>query len=142
VTIPAKYVLGLSRSLSGGQSEGQKLCESALDSAANAGDFGLHTRALLAAAEAALARNDAQRALSLALLAQTQSARGELYESEWRAWMIASLASEKLGNSVQSATQRTDASASRAKLEQQWGADAFKQYSSRPDIQVYVNKPG
>ena len=142
VTIPAKYVLGLSRSLSGSQSEGQKLCESALDSAANAGDFGLHTRTLLAAAEAALARNDAQRALSLALLAQTQSARGELYESEWRAWMIASLASEKLGNAAQSATQRTDASASRAKLEQQWGAEAFKQYSSRPDIQVYINKPG
>jgi tetratricopeptide (TPR) repeat protein/predicted Ser/Thr protein kinase len=142
VTIPAKYVLGLSRSLSGGQFEGQKLCESALDSAANAGDFGLHTRTLLAAAEAALARNDAQRALSLALLAQTQSARGELYESEWRAWMIASLASEKLGNAAQAATQRTDASASRAKLEQQWGAEAFKQYSSRPDIQVYINKPG
>ena len=142
VTIPAKYVLGLSRSLSGGQSEGQKLCESALDSAANAGDFGLHTRALLAAAEAALARNDAQRALSLALLAQTQSARGQLYESEWRAWMIAALASEKLGNGAQSAAQRTDASASRAKLEQQWGAEAFKQYSSRPDIQVYMNNPG
>ena len=142
VAIPAKYVLGLSRSLSGGQSEGQKLCESALDSAANAGDFGLHTRALLAAAEAALARNDAQRALSLALLAQTQAARGELHESEWRAWMIASLASEKLGNADQSATQRTDAAASRAKLEQQWGPDAFKQYSSRPDIQVYINKPG
>ncbi len=142
VTIPAKYVLGLSRSLSGGQAEGQKLCESALESAANAGEFGLHTRALLAAAEAALARNDAQRALSLALLAQTQSARGELYESEWRAWMIAALASEKLGNGAQSATQRTDASASRAKLEQQWGADAFKQYSSRPDIQVYMNNPG
>ncbi len=24
-----------------------------------------------------------------------------------------------------------------SKLEQQWGADAFKQYAARPDIQVY-----
>ncbi len=142
ITIAGKYVVGLARSLSGGQSEGQRLCDMALDSAANGGDYGLHTRALLASAEAALARNDAQRALSLALLAQTRAARVEQIETEWRAWMIASLASERLGNADQSAKQRAESSVLRAKLEQQWGAEAFKQYSSRPDIQVYINRPG
>jgi tetratricopeptide (TPR) repeat protein/predicted Ser/Thr protein kinase len=141
VTIAGTYVLGLSRALSGGQ-DGQKLCDSALELAANGGDFALHTRAMLAAAEAALARNDAQRALSLALMAQTRSARADLFESEWRAWMIASRANERLGNTEQSLAQAKDAMLPRVKLEQEWGADAFKQYSSRPDIQVYMNRPG
>jgi len=97
---------------------------------------------MLAAAEAALARNDAQRALSLALMAQTRAARVELWESEWRAWMIAARANERLGNRAQSDEQYQNALVPRSKLEQQWGADAFKEYSSRPDIQVYMNRPG
>ena len=141
IVIAGKYVMGLSKTLSG-RADGQKLCDSALDAAANSGDFGLHTRAMLAAAEAALARNDAQRALSLALMAQTRAARVELWESEWRAWMIAARANERLGNRAQSDEQYQNALVPRSKLEQQWGADAFKEYSSRPDIQVYMNRPG
>jgi uncharacterized protein YukE len=69
--------------------------------------------------------------------AQTRFARGSQFESEWRAWMIASKASEMLGDKTTSEVQLRNAQSVRSKLEQQWGADEYKKYSSRPDIQVY-----
>jgi eukaryotic-like serine/threonine-protein kinase len=143
VTIQSKYVLGLVKALSGnGQKEAQKLCDEALNAASSAGDFGLHSRALLAAAEAALARNDAAAALSLATQAQERVARTGQFESEWRAWFIASRASAQLGNKDQADEQLRKAFDARAKLEQLWGADAFRKYTSRPDIQVYMQASG
>ena len=73
VAIQSKYVLGLTKALSGGAKDAQKLCDEALASASTAGEFGLHSRALLAAAEAALAAKDGQKALSLATPAQEGS---------------------------------------------------------------------
>jgi hypothetical protein len=141
VTIQSKYVHGLAKAFSGGQREAQRFCDEALTAASNAGDFSLHSRALLAAAEAALARNDGQQALALATQAQERSARGGQLASEWRAWFILARANTLLGNVDQSAQQFKKASDLRSQLEQQWGADAFKQYLSRPDIQVYMQKP-
>ena len=143
VTIQGKYVLGLAKALSGtGQQEAQKLCDDALNEASSAGDFGLHSRALLAAAQAALARNDAQAALSLATQAQERAARGGQFESEWRAWLIASRANALLGNKDQAEEQLKRAFDARAKLEQEWGVEAFRKYISRPDIQVYMQASG
>ena len=142
VAIESKYVLGLAKALSGGHKEAQKFCEEAVSAASNAADFGLHSRTLLAAAEAALARKDTQNALSLAMQAQERFARGGQFESEWRAWLIASRANAQLGNKDQADSQLKRASDSRARLEQEWGAEAFKQYSSRPDIQVYMQSAG
>ena len=141
VTIQSKYVHGLAKAFSGGQKEAQKFCDEALTAASKAGDFGLHSRALLAAAEAALARNDGQQALSLATQAQERAARGGQLASEWRAWYVLARANALLGNMDQSTQQFRKASDLRAQLEQQWGTEAFKQYSSRPDIQVYMQKP-
>jgi tetratricopeptide (TPR) repeat protein/predicted Ser/Thr protein kinase len=142
VVIQSKYVVGLAKTLSGGQKDGEKLCDDAVNSAANAGDYGLHSRALLAAAEAALARNDAQKALSLAIQAQERSARGGQLESEWRAWLIASRANAELGNKDVSAEQAKKSSDVSNQLQQQWGVEAFKRYTSRPDIQVYTKGTG
>ncbi len=143
VTIQGKYVLGLAKALSGGgQKEAQKLCDDAVNAASSAGDFGLHSRALLAAAEAALARNDPQLALSFATQVQERAGRAGQFESEWRALVIASRANAQLGNKDQADEQLRKASASRDKLQQQWGADAFRKYSSRPDIQVYMQTAG
>jgi serine/threonine protein kinase/Tfp pilus assembly protein PilF/predicted nucleic acid-binding protein len=138
VAIESLYVLGLAKAHSGGQKEAQKFCDEAIKAASTAGDFGLHSRALLAAAEAALSRNDAATALTLAVQAQERFARGEQLESEWRAWLIASKASAKLGDKDRSDEQLRKAMDARSKLEQQWGGDAFKRYTARPDIQVYT----
>ncbi|HEU4770156.1 MAG TPA: tetratricopeptide repeat protein, partial [Pyrinomonadaceae bacterium] len=142
VAIESKYVLGVAKALSGGHKEAQKFCEEAMSAASTAADYGLHSRTLLAAAEAALARNDAQNALSLATQAQERFARGGQFESEWRAWLTVARANAQLGNKDQADLQLKRASDCRSRLEQQWGAEAFKQYLSRPDIQVYMQGAG
>ncbi len=142
VTIQSKYVHGLARAFSGGQKEAQKFCDEALNAASNAGDFGLHSRALLASAEAALARNDGQQALLLATQAQERAARGGQLAAEWRGWTIMARANALLGNTGQSADQLRKASELRGNLEREWGTEAFKNYISRPDIQVYLQATG
>ena len=142
VAIKSKYVLGLAKTFSGGQKEGQRLCDDALNAAASAGDFGLYLRTLLVAAEAALERKDAQKALALATQAQERSAGGGQLESQWRAWNIAARANSELGNKDQSVDQQKKSSDALDQLQQQWGADVFKRYTSRPDIQVYMKGPG
>jgi serine/threonine protein kinase/Tfp pilus assembly protein PilF len=140
VAVESKYVFGLAKAFSGGQKDAQKFCDEALAAASTAGEFALHARALLAAAEAALARNDGQSALSLGTQAQERFARGEQLQSEWRAWIVIARANALLGNKDQSVEQLRKASDLAAKLEQQWGSDAFKRFTSRPDIQVYMQQ--
>jgi tetratricopeptide (TPR) repeat protein len=138
VPIQAQFILGVVKAASGARKEAQKLCGDAITAAANAGDFSLHSRALLAGAEAALKGNDAQSALTLATQARDRFARGEQLESEWRAWQIASRASRQLGDTNKADEQSSNAANVRSKLEQQWGSDVFKLYTARPDIQVYT----
>lgn len=142
VAIEGKYVLGLVKAFSGNGKEAQKLCAEAVKTAAGAGDTALLARAQLANAEAALRSNDAQTALTLATLAQESFARGAQLESEWRAWLIASQASERLGDKNKADEQLRKAMDTRSKLEQQWGSDAFKRYTSRPDISGLIDRTG
>jgi len=137
VTIQAQYILGLAKSISAAQGEASKLCEDSIKAASNAGDFGLHSRALLACAEVALRGNDAKTALSLATQAQERFALSGQLESEWRAWVNIARANGRLGDNSKAQEQMAKADVTRSKLEQQWGADVFKQYAARPDIQVY-----
>ncbi|HKS10663.1 MAG TPA: tetratricopeptide repeat protein [Pyrinomonadaceae bacterium] len=136
IAIEGRSVLGLAQAMSGNGREGLKMCDEAVKMAAAAGDFLLQSRALLNKAEAALLTNDAHTALNLATDAQARFESGQQYESEWRALLIASRASEKLGDKNKAQELFGNAMNVRAKLEQQWGAEAFKQYSSRPDVQA------
>jgi hypothetical protein len=133
-TIQAQYFLGLAKA---GSAEAQKLCNQSIAAASNAGDFGLHSRALLACAEVALKAKDPTTASTLATQAQERFARGNQLESEWRAWAIASRANKDLGDNNTAQEQMRNAEGKRSELEHQWGADVFKQYAARPDIQVY-----
>ena len=142
VAIKSKYVLGLAKTLSGGQQDGQRLLDESVNAASSTGDVALYIRTLLVAAEAALARKDAQKALTLATQAQERSAGGGQLESQWRAWNIIARANSELGNKDQSVEQTKKSSDALGQLQQQWGADAFKRYTSRPDIQVYMRGAG
>lgn len=135
IAIQAQYILGLAKATSG--NEAQKICEESIKAASSAGDFGLHSRAMLACAEVALKGNDPKTALALATQAQERFSRGAQLESEWRAWAIASQASKALADGSRAQEQMRNAEATRSRLEQQWGAEAFKLYAGRPDIQVY-----
>lgn len=140
IAIEGRSVLGLAKANSGSGHEGLKSCDEAIKLASTKGDFLLQSRALLYKAEAALLTNDPQTALNLATEAQAKFASGQQYESEWRAWLIASRASEKLGDKNKAQEQFGNAMSVRSKLEQRWGAEAFKQYNARPDIQAFYKQ--
>jgi tetratricopeptide (TPR) repeat protein len=138
VLIESKYFLGLVKAASGGRNDSKRLCDEALNASVNAGNITLHARALLYCADAALRVNDAQTALTLATQAQEKLTPGEQLESGWRAWVIASRASAKLGDTNKSEETLRNGVTARSRLEQAWGSDTFKQYAARPDIQVYI----
>ena len=97
---------------------------------------------MLVHAEAALKAKLPELALTLSLQAQERFARGSQTESEWRAWLIASEASQAMGDKAKSEEQLSLARNARSRLEQQWGAETFKSYISRPDIQAYNKELG
>ncbi|HEY4425392.1 MAG TPA: protein kinase [Pyrinomonadaceae bacterium] len=138
VLIESKYFLALMKSVSGGKREAKQLCDEAMEVSSNSGNFGLYSFSLLRCGEAALKANDPQTALTLATKAQERFARSEQRESEWRAWAIASRAAGQLGDKTKAEEMSKNAVFVRSKLEQLWGPDIFKQYTARPDIQVYI----
>jgi tetratricopeptide (TPR) repeat protein len=142
VVIESKFVIGLAKALSGNAKDGQALCEEAVKLANGLSDANLLSLAMLAQAEAALKANSADTALTLALQAQQRFATGGQLESEWRAWLIAAQASQLLGDKNKADEQLTQAKSARSRLEQQWGAESFKTYVLRPDIQVYYKELG
>lgn len=142
VTIEAKYTLGLAQIWSGSVRDGAKNCEEAATMATDAGDVALLSRAILVSAESALSAGDARTALEKATAAQVRFAAGGQQESEWRAWLIASQASERLNDRDKAREQLAQAKAVLSQLQQKWGVEAFKQYVTRPDIQVYYKELG
>jgi tetratricopeptide (TPR) repeat protein/predicted Ser/Thr protein kinase len=138
VLIESKYFLALIKSVSGGKREAKQLCDEAMEVSSNSGNFGLYSVALLRCGDAALKSNDPETALALATKAQERFAHSEQRESEWRAWAIAASAAEQLGDKTKAEEMSRNAVFVRSKLEQLWGPDTFKQYTTRPDIQVYI----
>lgn len=145
IAIEASCTLSLAYARTGDHKQALKLSDEAMKISSTFSDAGLHSRALLVRAEVALRSNDAQTALNLATEAQARFARSSQFESEWRAWMIAARASQKLGDkSIMSQLyyskadeQFKNAQNIKSKLGERWGAERFKQYALRPDIQVY-----
>jgi eukaryotic-like serine/threonine-protein kinase len=142
VTIAAKSTLGLTQALGGSAREGKLNCDGAARMAVDAGDYNLLSQALLVLAEAALIEGDAELAAQKALEAQARFARGNQLESEWRAWLIAALANQRLKRNELSQEQLAKAKAGFAQLEQRWGSEAHKQYLTRPDIEAYYKQLG
>jgi tetratricopeptide (TPR) repeat protein len=138
VLIESNYFLALMKSASAGKRDAKQLCDKAIDVSSTSGNSGLYSVALLRCAEVALKATDWQTALTLSTKAQERLARSDQQESEWRAWAIASRATEQLGDKTKAEEMARNAKTVRSKLEQLWGPDNFKQYSTRPDIQVYI----
>jgi serine/threonine protein kinase/tetratricopeptide (TPR) repeat protein len=142
VVIESKFTLGVAKSLAGNGREGETLCAEAAKSASDTGETLLVARALLAEAESALQAGESEKAATLAEQAQESFARGSQLESQWRAYLIAALANERLGETAKAVQQRQQAKNVLQELEKQWGSDAFKSYTARPDIQVYSKQLG
>src|SRR5258706_7801516 len=69
--------------------------------------------------------------------AQTFFTIAGLAESNWRAWLIAGLASQKAGDRNNAQNYLKSAAEAFSSLQQKWGAEVFKSYQARPDIQLY-----
>ena len=135
--VQGKYLLGRAQAHMGRAAAGQRLCQEASDAAASLGDPLLLARARLALAEVALLAGDVKGVFEGARLAQTFFAGAGFQESEWRAWLILGLASQKSGDNDSAKTQLTSANARLSSLQQKWGAEVFKSYLARPDIRLY-----
>jgi tetratricopeptide (TPR) repeat protein/predicted Ser/Thr protein kinase len=142
VVMESKFTLGLAKALSGGAKDGETQCNEAARLANDAGETLLVARAQLAEAESALQANDAEKAATLAAQAQESFARGSQLESQWRAYLIAALANERRGETATAIQQRQQAKNLLQELEKQWGSEAFKSYTARPDIQIYSKQLG
>jgi tetratricopeptide (TPR) repeat protein len=138
--IESKYFLALIKGASGARQDAKQLCDQAISASSNSGNVSLYSVSLLRCGEAALRTNDAETALTLATQAQDRFARSGQKESEWRAWVVASRATEQLGDKNKANEMLGNAVSVRAKLEQEWGPTVFKQYAARPDIQVYYRQ--
>ena len=134
VAVQATYTLGLSQALSGDTREGVKTCTQAVAMAKAEGDAALLSRAMLALAEALEAYGNAQDALTTALEAQKRFSSAGQQESEWRAWLVASLASRRKHDAAGAQEQLTRAKEVLSALNQKWGDDDFRSYLARPDI--------
>ena len=135
--VQGKYLLGLAQALSGRALTGQRLCQEASEGAAQLGDPLLLARSRLALSQAALLSGDSKRSLESARLAQAFFASVGLEESEWRAQLIAGLATLNEGDRDNARLWFANASERISSLEKKWGAEVFKRYLARPDIQLY-----
>jgi ATP/maltotriose-dependent transcriptional regulator MalT len=142
VTIEATFTQGLAKAHSGSGKEALTLCEDAVKMATSAGDAALLSHAMLAQAETELEAGNAQAALNLSTQAQQRFARGSQLESEWRSWIIAAWASQRLGDKKGADDLLVQGRNLSSQLQQKWGAEVFKLYTSRPDIQVYYRELG
>ncbi len=142
VIIEGKYTLGLVKAFTGSGREGKSLCDDAVKMATDAGDTALLAHATLALAEALLASGDAQGALEMAKQAQARFAKSGQQESEWRAWIVAALASRRLGDKTTAQEQLARGKEALSRLQQKWGTEVFNHYLARPDVQVYYKQLG
>jgi serine/threonine protein kinase/Flp pilus assembly protein TadD len=138
----ARYVLGLIQSHAGATRAGRQLCEAAINMATQTGDQQLISAALLAHAEVLLDGGDAREALQTALRAQASFEHFGQKESEWRAWLVAARASQRLSQQAVMREYASNANARLTSLEQEWGAEPYRGYLSRQDIQLSLKQLG
>lgn len=133
----AKILTALSQARSGRGAAALALCQQARDTAGAPGDPLVLAQTQLCIAEAALATGDAKAAYESATQAQTFFSSSGMTESVWRTSVIAALASQKNLDRDNSQRYLKNANDTFASLEQKWGAETFKSYQARPDVQFY-----
>jgi len=134
--LESKRINGLALTRSGAKAEGQASCREAVDLATQLGDPYFLSKSLLALSEAMLEQGDTQGALTNALRAQESFERFGQQESEWRAWLIAALASKRAKDEEKAHQYASRASDLLSGLEQKWGTDKYSSYITRRDVQT------
>lgn len=141
VEVGARNTLGLSKVLSSSGREGVSDSEKAVEMARKAGDYGLLTRTLVAAAIAAIESKNPEKALQLANEAQERATRGGNKECQWLSRTIAARAQQRLGNFGEAQNQKAQAEKLLTELRTSFGEFADS-YSARRDIEFYRKQSG
>jgi tetratricopeptide (TPR) repeat protein/predicted Ser/Thr protein kinase len=137
VSLNSRRILGLAQAYGGATAAGKEKCTQAVDLAKQLNDPLELARTQLALAEAMLLSGDSQGAFNTALQAQAVFARLGQQASEWRALVVATLASGKLGDKSKAQEYALRANDSLSKLEQRWGKENYDTFLSRPDVQRF-----
>jgi len=137
IALRANSILGLSQSITGKAAVGRKLCEDAVAQARTLRDPLSLSDALLALAEATLNAGDGPAALAAAKEAESRFAAAKQYESQWRALAIEARASSGAGDKEKATQLAARAGAVLTTIEQQWGAENYRGYLSRLDVQEW-----
>ena len=119
----------------GAANKGRLLCEQAANVDLEPASVSHKAHVQLALAEAKLETGDAAGCVDASLQAQQIFAKLHESEREWRAWLLAARASQRLGNLDGMRQQLSNAQALLNGLKEKWGNEAFNSYLSRPDIQ-------
>jgi tetratricopeptide (TPR) repeat protein len=136
----ANYVLALIQVHSGASRPAKESSQKAVDMALATEDPYLISAAQLVQAEVALESRDAREALELALHTQQSFERLGQKDSEWRSWLIAARASQRLGDKTATRDYAANAKTRLGSLENQWGPETYQRYLSRRDIQRSLNE--
>jgi serine/threonine protein kinase/Tfp pilus assembly protein PilF len=139
IAVEAQATVGLAQALSGTARAGVKACEEAVDAARKLGTPRLVASTFLSLSQARLESGDTKGALSAASEARETFKGSGQQDSEWRALLIAALASKQLGYAASAQAYAKDVSKLLAVIEQRLGADAYRLYLARPDLQ-YAHK--
>jgi serine/threonine protein kinase len=140
--LQAKQTLALTQAMSGASKQATMLVEEAVGAARELKLPRLLSTALLASAEVRMASGDRRGALADAQAAQRMFASAAQLESEWRAWLVSARSSLLEGDRSTAYDYATRAESGRAALQARWGADSYRGYVRRPDIQVRLKQLG
>ena len=136
-TADARSILALALLRSGARKQALVESRRAVEAARESGNPYMLSKAQLAFAEVAADNNELRAAL--AALGQAQAAFGKTgqKESAWRAWVVDARARRRSGDAAGARQSLILAEAAVRALEKTWGAEDFKKYLARADIQNY-----
>ncbi|MCA1628064.1 MAG: tetratricopeptide repeat protein [Acidobacteria bacterium] len=138
----AKSALCIAQVYTGAGRAGSATCEEAMRAATQTNDPNIISHAQLALAEALLEDGDADGALANAKQALEFSMRAGQMESAWRASMFAARAYQRQGDLASARESAARAAELRESLQQKWGAEDYRRYLTRADVQFYLNRLG
>jgi tetratricopeptide (TPR) repeat protein/predicted Ser/Thr protein kinase len=124
----AQMILGLSQAATSATREAIASTAEAVTLAGKSGSASAVAETGRAHAEALLAAGDSHRALETVMRAQQWFAQSGNQEAEWRCWLVAAQAAHSRDYALKAQQILLG-------LQQQWGADNYRTYLARPDIQ-------
>jgi serine/threonine protein kinase/Tfp pilus assembly protein PilF len=140
ITVEAKSTLGLAHALSGEVGTGEQLCDEALEAARRFDAPRLVSVALLALATARLEAGKSQAALDAAAEALERFKAAAQQDSEWRALLVAALASKRLGNASAAQVYASLSATTFVDFRRRLEANADKSYLARPDVRYALER--